>query len=224
MTTTAPRSKEEIVQEYRIQSIQDAAMRVISRKGMAAATMKDIADEAGIAKGTIYLYFHDRDELVEKTFEGAISQLLRKLQQALAVEAPFEEQLRHIVRTQVEFFREHREFFRLYSSLRFPEGNAHQQKRHRRTCQPQYLAHREEMSRFLREAMERGEVRRMDPDRLALFLIEGTNAIIIQRVSEETSPAEEADVELIASTILQGIANDITRPDAADHRAASRRK
>ena len=67
-----PKSKEEVVQEFRIQSIQDATMRVIARKGMAAATMQEIADEAGVAKGTIYLYFRDRDELVEKTFETAM--------------------------------------------------------------------------------------------------------------------------------------------------------
>jgi len=51
-------------------------MRVIARKGMAAATVQEIADEAGVAKGTIYLYFRDRDELVERTFEGAISELM----------------------------------------------------------------------------------------------------------------------------------------------------
>ena len=46
------KSKDEVVSEFRIQSIQEAAMRVIARKGMSAATMADIASEAGIAKGT----------------------------------------------------------------------------------------------------------------------------------------------------------------------------
>ncbi len=49
------KSKEEVVQEFRVQSLQEAAMRVIARKGMAAATMAEIAKEAGVAKGTIYL-------------------------------------------------------------------------------------------------------------------------------------------------------------------------
>jgi AcrR family transcriptional regulator len=203
----SPRSKEEIVQEFRIQSIQEAAMRVIARKGMAAATMKDIADEAGIAKGTIYLYFHDRDDLVEKTFEGAIGQLQVRLDAALAVDAPFEQRLRNVIQTKVEYFREHREFFRLYASLRFPEGSAQQQRRHRRHCKPQYQAHVEGMAALLREAMQRGDVRKMDALRLAIFLIEGINAIVIQRVSEEVSPPEQADVDLIASTILNGIAS-----------------
>src|SRR5688572_18438622 len=136
----AVKSKEEVVQEFRIQSIQEAALRVISRKGMAAATMQEIAEEAGVAKGTIYLYFRDRDELVEKTFEGAINQLIRRVDLALERMGTFEEGLRAIISAKLEFFRENREFFRLYMSLRYPEGSAQQQRRHKRTCEPQYQA------------------------------------------------------------------------------------
>jgi AcrR family transcriptional regulator len=199
------KSKEEVVQEYRIQSIQEAAMRVIARKGMAAATMQEIADEAGIAKGTIYLYFHDRDDLVEKTFERAITQLIERADAALASGGTFEEKLRKLVESKVQFFRENREFFRLYASLRFPEGNPSQQRRHRRACKPQYQAQMDGMAAILREAMERGEIRTMDPARLAIFISEGIQAIVIQRITEEVSPPESEDVELITSTLLAGL-------------------
>src|SRR3569832_2303223 len=82
--TVRAKSKEDVVSEFRIRTIQDAALRVIARKGMASATIAEIADEANIAKGTIYLYFRDRDELVEKTFETAISQLHERIEQAMA--------------------------------------------------------------------------------------------------------------------------------------------
>ena len=79
------KSKEDVVQEFRVQSIQEAAIRVISRKGMASATMQEIAEEAGVAKGTIYLYFRDREELVEKTFETAMEKLFVQIDEALYV-------------------------------------------------------------------------------------------------------------------------------------------
>src|ERR687889_222225 len=110
------RSKEEVVQEFRIQSIQEATMRVIARKGMAAATMQEIADEAGVGKGTIYLYFRDRDELVEKTFEGAITQLMEQIDAVITREMPFADKIRAIIAAQLNFFGENREFFRLYLS------------------------------------------------------------------------------------------------------------
>src|SRR6266550_2566000 len=122
------RSKEDVVQEFRIQSIQDAAMRVISRKGMAAATMQEIADEAKIAKGRIYLYFRDRVELVEKTLDRAITELNTRIDAALKENATFEEKLRAQIAAKLAFFSENAEFFRLYLSLRLPEGTPQQQR------------------------------------------------------------------------------------------------
>src|SRR5438876_4038185 len=177
-----PKSKEEVVQEFRIHSIEDAAMRVIARKGMSAATMQEIADEAGVAKGTIYLYFRDRDELVEKTFESAMSDLHERVERALEKEGSFEEKLRAVLAAQIGYFQAHREFFRLYISLRYPEGSAQQQRRQKRHCQPQYQSRVERIAGMLLEAMNRGEIRRMDPMRLALFIIEGSSAVIIERV------------------------------------------
>ena len=206
----ATRSKEDVVQEFRVHSIQDAAMRVIARKGMAAATMQEIAEEAGVAKGTIYLYFRDRDELVEKTFERAISELHRRVDEALATDARFEEKLRAVISAEILFFQANREFFRLYLSFRHPEGNVQQQRRHKRNCQPQYQARVKRIADSLREAMARGEVREADPERLAIFIIEGSSAVIIERVLEDAPPPEESDINLIAETILHGIG---LRPD-----------
>ena len=199
------RSKEEVVQEFRVQTIRDAAMRVIARKGMAAATMQEIADEAGIAKGTIYLYFRDRDDLVEKAFESAMNDLHKRVDEALETVGNFEQKFRAVLAAQIGFFQANREFFRLYISLRYPEGTAQQQRRQKRHCQPQYKSRVERIAGVLEEAMNRGEIRRMDAMRLALFIIEGSSAVIIERVLDEAPPTEEADIELIAGTILGGI-------------------
>lgn len=209
------RSKEEVVQEFRIQSIQQAAMRVIARRGMNAATMAEIAKEAGVAKGTIYLYFRDRDELVERTFETAIGELHEKIDAALALELPFEDKLRAVITAQLAFFRENAEFFRLYISLRMPEGSAQQQRRHRRTCQPQYQARVRAFAAVLEAAMKVGEIREADPYRLALFLIEGSTAITLERLTEAAPPAEEEDVDLIVGLVLDGIS--LKKPKRSSH-------
>jgi len=194
------KSKEEVVQEYRVQSIQDATMRVIARRGMTAATMQEIAEEAGVAKGTIYLYFKDRDELVEKTFDRAITELHKQIDVALERDGKFEQKLRAVLAAEMAFFREHREFFRLYISLRYPEG-----KRQKRACAPQYQSRLARIATELEAAMKRGEIRKIDPKRLALFISEGISAVIIQRVIEEAPPPESVDIDLLAGAILDGI-------------------
>lgn len=180
-------------------------MRVISRKGMAAATVQEIADEAGVAKGTIYLYFRDRDELIEKTFDGAMTQLMDRIDVVLDQDLPFEQKIRAIIGAKLGFFSDHREFFRLYLTLRMPEGPQPRQRRQKQTCHPQYRVRAQKLAAVLKQAMERGEIREIDPYRLALFIIEGSTAIILERLTEDSSPADAADVELIAGLVVDGV-------------------
>jgi hypothetical protein len=72
-------------------------------------------------------------------------------------------------------------------------------------CQPQYQSSVCRFAGILAEAMDRQEIRRFDPQRLALFIIEGSNAIVVERVMEESPPPEEDDVEFVTQMILGGI-------------------
>ena len=134
------KSKEEVVQEFRVQSIQEAAIRVISRKGMAAATMQEIAEEAGVAKGTIYLYFRDREELVEKTFETAIGELHKRLDAALEGDGTFEERLRAVMTAQLGVLQREPRVLPALPLAADARGDAAQQRRQKRNCQPQFQA------------------------------------------------------------------------------------
>ncbi|MBD3290820.1 TetR family transcriptional regulator, partial [candidate division KSB1 bacterium] len=49
--------------EQRRNDIIDAAERVIFSKGRATSTMDDVAEEAELSKGTLYLYFKSKEEL-----------------------------------------------------------------------------------------------------------------------------------------------------------------
>jgi TetR/AcrR family transcriptional regulator len=49
--------------EHRPQQIIDAALEVFGECGLANARLQDIADRAGVSKGTIYLYFPNKEEL-----------------------------------------------------------------------------------------------------------------------------------------------------------------
>jgi AcrR family transcriptional regulator len=50
--------------DVRREQILDAAQQVLLRQGPAAATMADVADTASVAKGTVYLYFASKAELL----------------------------------------------------------------------------------------------------------------------------------------------------------------
>ena len=50
--------------------ILDAAIRVFAEKGFHRARISDIADAAGVADGTIYLYFDNKEHLLLSIFEA----------------------------------------------------------------------------------------------------------------------------------------------------------
>ena len=51
------------------QRILDAAVRVFAKKGYHGAKVAEIAKKAGVADGTIYLYFRDREDILVSLFD-----------------------------------------------------------------------------------------------------------------------------------------------------------
>jgi AcrR family transcriptional regulator len=65
--------------EARRQSILAAALTVFASHGFAAARLEDVAARAGVAKGTLYLYFRDKEALFEALVRSAVSPLLHHM-------------------------------------------------------------------------------------------------------------------------------------------------
>jgi TetR/AcrR family fatty acid metabolism transcriptional regulator len=64
--------------------IIDAAVEVFARKGYRSARISDIARGAGVADGTIYLYFRNKEDLLLTIFEEKMELLLDDLARAMA--------------------------------------------------------------------------------------------------------------------------------------------
>lgn len=85
--------------------ILDAAERVFARSGFYQSRVSEIARDAGVADGTIYLYFKSKDDLLISLFESRMERVNRQMAVAAAqVETPTE-QLLAIVRTHLEMVR-----------------------------------------------------------------------------------------------------------------------
>src|SRR5947207_3326896 len=114
MNVRVKKTKKQVVGEFRSSAIREAAMRVVGRRGLAHATVQEIADEAGVAKGTVYLYFRSRGEIFERTTRAAVDDLLVRLRAAVDEGGPFRTVLGRFLATQLDYFDEHEDFFRLY--------------------------------------------------------------------------------------------------------------
>ncbi len=74
--------------EYRRRQITDAARKVFSNKGFTKTTMEDIAREAELSPGTLYLYFKNKDELYASLSVEVLAHLYERLKRVYVREAP----------------------------------------------------------------------------------------------------------------------------------------
>ena len=69
--------------------ITEAAIAVFAEKGYRSSRVSDVAQAAGVADGTIYLYFKNKEDLLLSIFEEKMEMLLSMLNSKLAdIECP----------------------------------------------------------------------------------------------------------------------------------------
>ncbi|HEY2830077.1 MAG TPA: helix-turn-helix domain-containing protein [Thermoanaerobaculia bacterium] len=193
------KTKADVVEEFRKESICDAAMRVVARKGMKSVTVQDIADEAGVAKGTVYIYFQSRDEILARTMEGATEKLVEKLAIACRECRSFRDMMERRVRTQLQHFEENRDFFRLYLAMAEPFGER-RLKQH-----PTYLTYLKQLETIIGEAIERGDVRDADVGRLAISIAAVVREIMLNRIVDRDPPPIEDDVRFVVDFVMRAV-------------------
>jgi AcrR family transcriptional regulator len=199
--TQPSETRETVLERFRVESITEGALRAIARKG-AGATMQDIADESGISKGTLYLYFKDRDELLQHVSERGLAELLAQLEDVLSRALPFDQTISELVLAQLRFFDERRDLYRVHFELRFPGGrDAAPCEARTRTPPPEKQIYIDRLTRYFEEHIEH----KADAPLLALFFSETMVSLLYRRIPETAGPKLENDAEFLSGLLLNGL-------------------
>lgn len=89
------------------QRILTAAETVFAEHGFFHAKVSQIAQEAGVADGTIYLYFKSKDDLLISLFESRMTQVCEAMVSAIAANESNTDKLRTFVKTHLGMVQEH---------------------------------------------------------------------------------------------------------------------
>ncbi len=88
--------------------ILEAAVRVFAQEGFYNAKVSQIAQVAGVADGTIYLYFKSKDELLISLFEDRMERINQNLREAIAAESNARDRLKRVIRLHLELVQQNR--------------------------------------------------------------------------------------------------------------------
>ncbi len=84
--------------------ILDAALGLFRREGFDSATMRDIAQSAGVATGAAYYYYPSKDAIVMDFYRRSSEEMQPKLEAALASAEGLEARLRELIRVKLDHF------------------------------------------------------------------------------------------------------------------------
>jgi AcrR family transcriptional regulator len=191
-------------------AILDAARAVFSRDGYSANSMEDVAAEAGIAKGTVYLYFKSKEDLY-------LAALLRDVK-AFAAEARAEmerapslrEKIEAFLRVRLEYSRAHEEFLRIYLTEYGKMSAMTPIAKQLRRIQRENMRH---MASLIEAAMERREIRRVPAAALAAKLFDIARGLVERQLLGWKEFQMRDEVAFTTDLLWHGIArhDDRTR-------------
>ena len=96
-----PRRKSRGASAEKRERILQAAIAVFAKSGFYDTRVSEIAKAAGVADGTIYLYFENKEDVLVSIFEDRIGRLLAILRDIAAADSGAEEKIRKIVGIQL---------------------------------------------------------------------------------------------------------------------------
>jgi AcrR family transcriptional regulator len=197
-------TREEVIKEFRVREILEAARRVLAHYGVQGATVDRVAEEAKVAKGTIYLYFDTKDELVHAAVLEGLRSMVADTVAADDPSLPPLERIRKLIHAQIRIQASNQDFLKtliIGNSLDIEvESEAGRQ------FMDVYAGHLDFVASVLQNAIDRGAVRRLDPKFAAFMLGELLTGCLRRRLLKLTSTPLESDAEAIVEMFFKGIA------------------
>jgi len=191
------------VSHIRIPQILQAAIDVFAKKGIATATMDDIALKAGISKATIYLYFKNKEALLDSILPYYYDEIFEPLKEmAEKKEESASDRIRYAIseaaKKLAKMRKSTRVIYDLYSlALRRPKMKKYLRERFRQSSGV--------IAQWIDQGMRDGEFRPVDSTMMAMLLGANYEGMIIVSLLYEDKVSWQEHAESAVETFLAGI-------------------
>jgi AcrR family transcriptional regulator len=198
------RTKKDVVAEFRHAEILEAARRIFARRGFAEASVEAIAQEAGVAKGTVYLYYPSKRALYWAALRDGLLLLTQEMKERVDSAQPIREKIRAFVDTKLSHFEEHRDFLQIYYA-EFANAIAH-------PCAPMrdfrdfFLQQVGILKGAIGDAVKEGTIAPVPEEPAALAIFDLIRGVITRRMLGWAQSRPQEDVEFVVDLAWKGLA------------------
>jgi len=199
----ARKTRKEILSEWRHKEILEAARRIFASLGYAAANVEEIAKEAGMAKGTFYLYFKSKEEVLVAVLASDLEYLTNKTIEGMSAAKTFEERLTVFLNLRLAFLRHNEDFLRIY----FAEfGTRCSRPAHRSdVIDKQFWRAIDFMRQCLEQAIAQGELRAVPVESAAFAIFDLSKGFLERHLRGWAHLPLEEDLAFTHSLIMNGL-------------------
>jgi AcrR family transcriptional regulator len=198
------KTKKDVVTEFRTVGILEAARKVFAMKGFNDTTVDDIADAAGVAKGTLYLYYRSKRDVYFAALKFGVQQMYAALDEELKAQPTTEGKLRALIAVKLAYFDENRDFFKIYYSevgnICLHPGAIDSEFR------AMYLEQGKVVESILKEGARKKVLRHVRAEQAAFAISDIIRGVVTQRVLGWSKSKISQDVDFIFDLIWKGIA------------------
>ncbi|MCL4500854.1 MAG: TetR/AcrR family transcriptional regulator [Deltaproteobacteria bacterium] len=202
-------TKKEIVTEFRTREILAAARRLMQSRGVEAVTVEEIAAAAGVAKGTVYLYFQRKEDLIQALITQVGENILADIEAVVEGEGSPPEKVRLVASVLLDYLMRERALFPAYARdlLRSGRGASEIYWRHMQDMEERFV---KLVTKIFAEGIDSGQFIPANP-RLLTFLLRGmVRAVGYYQVSEGQKAVKEA-----LPVLLTLLSSGLTPPSKA---------
>jgi len=184
-----------------------AAEKLFAKKGFYPTTIDEIAKDAKSAKGTIYLYFNNKEDLFFSVIETKLDLLLNKIQEAVEKPGSASQRIKAAISIHLKFLEENKNFFKVMQS--FPEGLKKKLERKLKgrvvEKQSRYI---EILDRLIQEAIDRKEIKALDSKKLAVILMGIVHSLTVYWISQREKKSLSTDKSLAWQVFWEGVSKE----------------
>jgi AcrR family transcriptional regulator len=197
------RTKQDVLLEFRRSEILGAARKVCAARGYRDMTVDEIAQAAGMAKGTVYLYFRSKAEIYWAVVEDILGALHEQVKQELARPGTIHERIGGFVATKMRYFEAHRDLMRVwYDEVNSVSARPPRSREHFRRL---YLEQVRLLQSVLEQAVTEGALRPTRCDMAALTIFELTGSAVIHRSAGWSKAPLDDDIAFTVAFIWKGL-------------------
>jgi TetR/AcrR family fatty acid metabolism transcriptional regulator len=202
MSSTTRPTKADVVSDFRRGQILDAARQSFIRSGVDGTTVDDIARIAGVAKGTVYLYYRSKDDILRQLLTEDVAALQEGTIPGLSGADPVDRKLSGFLRGMIAFFDQKRDFIDQCQFEMGPEAR-------RKVIQKLDTVYRAQVDGWkaaLDRALDAGEIDVIDTHAAATAVVALSHGLIKQRLRGWSDDAPETVVANATSMLWKGLA------------------